>query len=117
MAETAVKSEICDICGAEVRSGSLFCYNCGGSVTKQEILPIAEDEAKATNGNAVESAAYNPAKRREESSKTRKVRASNRQPVEIEWEPRTTTSWPFIIGSLVFLLFSFLILFAALYVR
>lgn len=32
MAKTLVKKKICDACGADVRPGSLFCYNCGGAV-------------------------------------------------------------------------------------
>lgn len=35
MAKTIVKKEICDACGAEVRPGSLFCYNCGGAVSEE----------------------------------------------------------------------------------
>jgi hypothetical protein len=37
MAETLVEKKICEACGADVRPGSLFCYNCGGAV--QEDLP------------------------------------------------------------------------------
>jgi hypothetical protein len=32
MAETLVENRICDACGADVRTGSMFCYNCGSSV-------------------------------------------------------------------------------------
>jgi hypothetical protein len=39
MAKTLVEKEICDACGADVRAGSLFCYNCGGAVA--EDLPEA----------------------------------------------------------------------------
>ncbi len=35
MAKTLVKKKICDACGAEVRPGSLFCYNCGGAVAAE----------------------------------------------------------------------------------
>jgi hypothetical protein len=34
MAKTLVEKEICDACGADVRPGSLFCYNCGGAVSE-----------------------------------------------------------------------------------
>ena len=33
MAETLVEKKICEACGADVRPGSLFCYNCGGAVS------------------------------------------------------------------------------------
>jgi hypothetical protein len=44
MAKTLVDKKICDACGADVRPGSLFCYNCGGAVG--EVLP-----EPATNNN------------------------------------------------------------------
>ncbi len=44
MAETLVEKKICEACGADIRPGSLFCYNCGGAVS--EGLP-----EPATNSN------------------------------------------------------------------
>jgi hypothetical protein len=41
MAKTLVEKKICDACGADVRPGSGFCYNCGGAVAQAE-LPKAE---------------------------------------------------------------------------
>jgi hypothetical protein len=35
MAETLVENNICEACGADVRPGSQFCYNCGGAVTEE----------------------------------------------------------------------------------
>lgn len=35
MAKTLVETEYCDACGADVRPGSLFCYNCGGAVSEE----------------------------------------------------------------------------------
>ncbi len=32
MSKTLVKKKICDACGADIRTGSLFCYNCGRAV-------------------------------------------------------------------------------------
>lgn len=37
MAETVLENEICNACQAEVRPESLFCYNCGESVTDEPI--------------------------------------------------------------------------------
>ena len=45
MAKILVEKNICDACGADVRAGSLFCYNCGGAVSEQ--MPAAA----ATNNN------------------------------------------------------------------
>src|SRR5688572_1294740 len=125
MPKTAVETAVCDICGAEVRDGSVFCYNCGGSLAK-DFQPPAESKpietpprtaAVETNGHSSEDAVYDPARRKAEKSDRRKVRAANRQPVEIVWEPRTGISLPFFIVSLVLFLLSIGIVIAAIYVR
>ena len=118
MPGTAVETPICDICGAEVRGGSQFCYNCGGSVGAE--APLAE-KAQAypsdQNGHISESPDYDRDRRRAERADRRRVRASNRKPVELEWEPRTGVSWPFVVGSIVFLLVAALLILAAFYIR
>lgn len=43
MAETLVKNRVCNSCGADVRDGALFCYNCGSNV--------AVDTSSERNGN------------------------------------------------------------------
>src|ERR1044072_39950 len=50
MAEPLVETKICDACGAGVRSGSLFCYNCGGAVSLD--LPESEKNSKKDGGNS-----------------------------------------------------------------
>lgn len=114
---------MCDICGAEVRDGSLFCYNCGGSLSKNEeaepIPPPSEPIIAAeplANGKAakVDEA---PAKRPMQRSDRRKVRASNREPAEIVWEPRQGVSWAFVIASLIFVIVALAVVIAAVYVR
>jgi len=124
MPKTAVETAVCDICGAEVRDGSLFCYNCGGSLVKVSPTGAAaqaetqvESEPVKANGHSHAEAVYDPAKQRAEKPSRRKVRAANRQPVEIVWEPRTGISLPFIIVSLVLFLLSIGIVIAAFYVR
>lgn len=42
MSKTLVEKKICDACGAVVRPGSGFCYNCGGAVAAHESLPKSE---------------------------------------------------------------------------
>ena len=122
MPKTAVKEAVCNICGAEVRDASLFCYNCGGSVSKVDdepasipapTDPIVRTDAEPDNG----SAAYEPAKRRSEQVDKRRVRAANRQPVEIVWQPRAGISLPFVITSLVVVVLALAIIAAALYFR
>ena len=45
MAETIVENQICSACGADVRKGALFCYNCGGAVAS-EITVAKNDKNK-----------------------------------------------------------------------
>ncbi len=42
MADTLVEKKICEACGADIRPGSLFCYNCGGAVSLN--LPESKKE-------------------------------------------------------------------------
>jgi hypothetical protein len=35
MAQTITENQVCNACGANVREGSLFCYNCGGSLASE----------------------------------------------------------------------------------
>lgn len=48
MANIIVENQVCAACGTDVRSGSLFCYNCGKSV---ELTPEAEiiDETESAS--------------------------------------------------------------------
>jgi predicted amidophosphoribosyltransferase len=45
MAEILVEKQICASCGANVRPGALFCYNCGGAVSS------VPDKIENKNGN------------------------------------------------------------------
>ncbi|MEQ1764119.1 MAG: hypothetical protein ABL984_13380, partial [Pyrinomonadaceae bacterium] len=91
MPKTAVHTAVCDICGAGVRDGSVFCYNCGGAVALSEapnpIPPPAEPivAAEPVVNGAATLVVEDPVKRRVERSDRRKVRASNREPAEIVW--------------------------------
>jgi hypothetical protein len=52
MADTLVENNICAACGAEVRPGSLFCYNCGGAVSDE----LPDKPAKKKREKAVSDA-------------------------------------------------------------
>ncbi len=120
----AVETAVCDICGAEVRDGSQFCYNCGGAVSNGEepeaipppVEPIVAHATDPDNGVATK-VDYDPAKRRAERAERRRVRASNREPVEIVWEPREGVSWAFVAGSVIFAILALVIVIMAFYFR
>jgi hypothetical protein len=44
----ALKKEICEACGADIRGGSQFCYNCGGPVT-EEAVRISKASVKVSD--------------------------------------------------------------------
>lgn len=124
MPKTAVETAVCDICGAEVRNGSVFCYNCGGSLAKPEVVepirppaePIIAVAEPATNGLASKADA-DPVKGGVERAERRKVRASNREPAEIVWAQREGVSWAFVIASVVFVLIALAVVIAAIYLQ
>ena len=53
MAETLVKEEICNACQADVRPDSLFCYNCGASVTEEVIEEPIEKPDEDLSGSKI----------------------------------------------------------------
>ena len=119
MAETIVDNGWCAACGADIRSGALFCYNCGGSVAPAE--NAAAGKRKARKGKAPAATrvadvdepvrntqplaeipletASSPAKKelgiaqeaklRTAANLRRKGKSFQRRTVEIEWEPPT----------------------------
>ena len=50
MAETVLERQVCESCGAEVREGTSFCYNCGKPVTPEAVERSAD--VHASNGTA-----------------------------------------------------------------
>ena len=116
MAETLVENEICEACGADVRPGSLFCYNCGESVTgeasptastnnknKKVSSALLEDEIVKSNDlktsplddGKIEKAADAPipkpsiqeeAKLKSAANLRRKAKTFQRKTVEVVWE-------------------------------
>ncbi|HXH70561.1 MAG TPA: zinc ribbon domain-containing protein [Pyrinomonadaceae bacterium] len=49
MAETMVENQVCNACGADVRKGALFCYNCGGEVASE--IAVAKNDKIETVAN------------------------------------------------------------------
>jgi hypothetical protein len=49
MAETTVENQICNACGADVRKGALFCYNCGGAVASE--IAVVKNGKNEAAGN------------------------------------------------------------------
>lgn len=125
MSQTAVKELICDVCGAEVRDGSMFCYNCGSSVTeKVELIEIQKpsDELPPSdthlNGNLVvkteDKEAILPKPTTAGSARPRKRPVQNR---EVVWAERDGISLGFVVTTVILVLLSAVILIAGFYFR
>jgi len=119
MSETATQTAVCAECGADVRDGSLFCYSCGKAVSKvsahNESIPVEVSAAAAESEIVKQPGAKPPL--RSAASLRKQRRAFNRQPVEVSWEPRTSSSPAFVITTLVLFSAALLFLILALYLR
>ena len=114
MPKTAVQTPVCDICGAEVRAGSLFCYNCGGSLDQdvgEKISAPAEVALTPAAGNGLDNGKL-------DSPRTaRRRRKVDRGPVEVVWEPREGISVPFVLASVVLLLIAAVLFVIAMWLK
>lgn len=123
MTETVVQTPTCEACNAEVRSESLFCYNCGAAVTKAEPVvetPVSEPAPVApvneTAAPVIKDAATRPPLRSAASLRKHR-RAANRQPVQITWEQPDGSSLPFVVTTIVLVSGALILLVLAFYLR
>jgi len=127
MSQTATDTAICEICGAEVRPGSVFCYNCGGSVKIAEPEPIAFPQANVSdadekslavspNGSSLDTVNSTESRNRDRSAR-RRPRTIERKPVEVVWEQRSGVSITFVVVSVLVIIIAGLLLFAANYLK
>jgi uncharacterized Zn finger protein (UPF0148 family) len=129
MAETLTQTAVCESCGAEVRDGSLFCYNCGEKVRAEErvsesvptddvaVVDEPISESAASDDVAVSDARSKRPPLRSAASLRKQRRAYNRQPVEIRWEQRERAPLSFVIASVILTVGALALLILALYLR
>ena len=49
MAEKVLEKPVCESCGVDVRPHSMFCYNCGGAVSKEPVEEtVVEQKSNGT---------------------------------------------------------------------
>lgn len=140
MAKAAVKNSICEVCGAEIRDGALFCYGCGFAVPERKdearttisaepenslpaigapaILPSIDDpqENAGSNGDRSLDRPDNT-KLEPASALRRKKRVIERQPMEVVWEEPESASNRFILASVILTMVVLVLLVAAYYLR
>lgn len=116
MDELEVKAA-CAACGADVRPGSLFCYNCGGkvAVAKAEEKEKKELIVRAPDG----SAGLTPAPGLRSAASLRQRRSSfSREPKRIAWVPPSGTSdRRFVVVTILIFVFTLLLTAIAFYLR
>ena len=115
MADTMVTETACDLCGAEIRDGSLYCYNCGNAVPERLVEPEPEPE-KSEITPAPERVDNRPPLRSAASLRKQR-RAFNRQPLEVSWEPKEQTPKLFIFATITLAVGALVLLLIALYLR
>lgn len=145
MAETLVKNEICNTCGVDVRDGTLFCYNCGSSVTADVISSgknkkpdengksenglfaeniseteeptVVEDEITGEN-NVGEVIVEEKPKLKSAASMRKRPKTIQRKRVEVVWEePESAPSLWFILVAGLLIGFAFGLWFVASYLK
>ncbi len=142
MAETLVKNKVCSACGVDVRQGSLFCYNCGSSVTADSAasekiaektitenilfpddiaddkkLTVVKEDKTGTQNNGKITAGEKP-KLKSAASMRRKPKTIQRKRVEVVWEePESASNFWFILVALLLTLFAAGLWIAASYLK
>ncbi len=138
MPEIAVENSVCGACGAEVRPGTLYCYNCGEaivvleaqvddrSVAPESDLKPDEQPADANNGLTRTANHDAPAKHTVEEKRPlksaaeirRRARAFERKPVEIVWEEHERAPGIiFVVVTLVLLVFAIAVVISAVLIK
>jgi uncharacterized Zn finger protein (UPF0148 family) len=130
MAETATEKVACENCGSDVRDGTTFCYNCG-----KPVIVAAEDaspEAHTSNGSAPVSDEAKAAlddlanklkvedvtqedKLAQAAAERKQARVRARRD-EVVWEAPDQAASPwFVAFTLIIVVLTGLVVFAALY--
>ena len=127
MTETTVETPKCEACDADVRSESLFCYNCGSAVSEKAEPPASKDEPlnrgpvvrEAKEGADQDPPVVKSTRQplRTAASLRKQRRSSNRQPAKVSWEEPQGSSIAFLITTVVLVLGALVLLALALYLR
>ena len=129
MVDIAVEKSVCEACGAEVRDESLFCYNCGETVSEKAaddipaepaLKELNEPIAKAENGMGgfeTGRTAFEKARLQTAAGMRKRPKSFQRKRVEVVWEPRTAPNALFTIAVIGLTLVTLFLLVAALYLR
>jgi len=119
MASVSVEKLECIECGADVREGTAFCYNCGGKLTPvagevAEVSVEAQDEGKAAIDDLAARLAEDETKSEKlvkAAAERRKARSVVRKPKEFVWEPVEDSSRSMVVIAIGIFVISSVIVF------
>jgi hypothetical protein len=115
LSESAVKTARCQKCDADVRDGSVFCYNCGGRVVGDAAENIASsDSSIAAIGTATKPAPGLLSAR----DIRRRERTFDRKPKKVVWEAANDApDLQLIILTVGVIVFTTVVVLLVLYLR
>ena len=113
MPEAITEKAVCEKCGADVRDGTTFCYNCGTSLEKKSVIDDGmaaiwnrdglgakpENEELAAVTKIDDASADDKLSRAAE--QRRKARVSQRKTNEYIWEPADDSRFVMLIALLI----------------
>ena len=113
MPEAITEKAVCEKCGADVRDGTMFCYNCGTSLEKKSV--IDDEMAAIWNRDGIEAKPENEelasvtkiddasadGKLSRAAEQRRKARVSQRKTNEYTWEPADDSRFVMLIALLI----------------
>ncbi len=140
MPETVIQNSVCSACGADVRPGTLYCYNCGEAIAvvkdseyqRIETEKVTEADARVGSDNGsgakiseapVTAATAKPTMEENRPLKSaaairRRARAFERKPIEIVWEERENgANVVFVIVTVLLLLFAIAVVVSAVFIK
>lgn len=139
MAETLVKNQVCGDCGANIRDGAFFCYNCGSNITAdadlsetngkndrgektERLLPVektSEDEKKnLPEKTEREKAAEKKRELKSAASMRRRPKTIERKRIEVAWEePASAPNVWFLLVAVLLTAFAIVLWLLASYLE
>ena len=123
------KEKLCEACGAEVREGADFCYNCGEAVSPEAIerSAAARLDTEKTNGakggvlideiRSKDSAPEPRGRLRSAADIKRSTKRFEKKPVEMVWVEPSRPSPLFVLSAIVLSVLAVILLVLALYLR
>ena len=109
--ETTATTVECPKCGADVRDGSVFCYNCGGRVADDDV--IAESSSVPVERKTMPAPGLRSAR-----DLHRRERTFERKPATIVWEPiEEGPDYALVVITILIVAFTIVVIGLVFYLR